>query len=529
MENIGGAPAGPSSRQADKGPDASVLIVGAGPTGLSLALGLAISGVGSIVLEQKQQLDPHSRATVILPRTLEIFAQWGIIDHFVQAGNRVAHIRLRIAPKGEQIVHFDLTDLTNETATPFAIALPQDKTERLLLDAVAATGRVDVRFDTKVLGFEQDTQGVTLRVQSPKGEQELQANFLVGADGAHSVIRETLGLELEGKTYPTRAMLADIRVPPDVDQTEFWPALLDEGLVVGIRFGDGIFRIVADAVDESVDEHTIDEHVDRLARRLFGVPAIETLWRATYRKHERSVTHYRVGRTLLAGDAAHLNSPAGGQGMNSSIQDAHNLAWKLARASCDPNANVDALLDSYAEERSEYIDRVVQPTTDMMERFESAPTFLRTSIIWVGDKFLGVGKSAPGVARKVSMLDVVYGRSALLRSNPPVGSRIPDVIGADGSRLLGDQWSALVIHAGCDDAARRLASDLDLPLVDGDVAGLLKFFKRECFVALIRPDRIVGWLGGAESIDLEACRAALGIRHSMHDVTARTAPLSRTP
>ena len=501
-----------SALEVAKNASPPVLIVGAGPTGLSLALGLALSGVRSIVLEQKQQLDPHSRATVILPRTLEVFAQWGVIDRFVDAGNRVAHVRLRRAPKGEQIVHFDLTDLTNDTPTPFAIALPQDKTERLLLDAVKATGLVDIRFDTKVLGFEEAAQGVTLRVQSPDGEHELRASFLVGADGAHSIVRETLGLALEGKTYPTRAMLADIRVPPEIDQTEFWPALLDEGLVVGIRFGEGIFRIVADAVDDSVDEHTIDSHVDRLAQRLFGVAPIETLWRATYHKHERSAPHYRVGRALLAGDAAHLNSPAGGQGMNSSIQDAHNLAWKLARAISDPNANVDALLDSYAQERWGYIDRVVQPTTDMMERFESAPTFLRVSLVWLGDKLLGVSKSAPSVARKVSMLDVEYGRSALLASESPVGSRVPDVIGGDGLRLLGDQWSAVVLQARSGDAAARLASILELPVVDGDVAALAKFFGRDRFVALIRPDRIVGWVGKGDDVDLQACAAALGVR-----------------
>jgi 3-(3-hydroxy-phenyl)propionate hydroxylase len=303
------------------------------------------------VLEQKRQLDPHSRATVILPRTLEILAQWGVLGRFVEAGNRVAHIRLRRAPKGEQIVHFDFTDLTNDTATPFAVALPQDRTERLLLDAATATGLVDIRFDTKVLGFEQSARGIKLRAQSREGVFDLGGAFLVGADGAHSVGRETLGLELEGKTYPTRALLADLRVPTEVDQTEFWPALLDEGLVVGIRFGDGVFRIVADAVDTSVDDRTIDEHVDRLARRLFGVPALETLWRQVYHKHQRCAPQFRVGRAALAGDAAHLNSPAGGQGMNSGIQDAHNLAWKLARAATDPGANVDALLDSYAEER----------------------------------------------------------------------------------------------------------------------------------------------------------------------------------
>lgn len=333
-----------------------VLIVGAGPTGLSLALGLARSGAGSVVLERKRQLDSHSRATLILPRTLEIFFQWGLLEAFLREGNRVPHIRLRLAPTGKQIVHFDFTDLMNNTPIPFALALSQDRTGRLLLDAVTETGMVDVRFDTEVLGWEEVVTGIKLHAKSPKGELDFLADYLVGADGAHSLVRGKLGLELEGKTYPTRALLADVRLPPEADQTEFWPALLDEGLVVGIRFGPSIFRVVADAVDESVDEHTIDKHVDQLVRRLFGVSAAETIWRKTYHKHRRCVPKFRVGRVLLAGDAAHLNSLAGGQGMNSSIQDVHNLAWKLALATTEPEANIDALLDSYAQERRGYVE-----------------------------------------------------------------------------------------------------------------------------------------------------------------------------
>lgn len=489
-----------------------ILIVGAGPTGLALALGLARSGVGSVVLESKPELDPHSRATLILPRTMEILAQWNLLDRFVEAGNFVPHIRLRHAPEGKQIIHFDFTDFTNDTATPFALALSQDQTERLLLDAVTATGMVDVRFNTEVLSFEDNGNGVVVRVRSAEGEQELRAAFLVGADGAHSIVRNGLGFELEGKTYPTRAMLADVRVAPEKDQTEFWPCLLNEGLVVGIRFGGGIFRVVADSVDESVTDETIGDHVNQLVTRLFGLPPVETIWQRTYRKHQRCAPRFRVGRVLLAGDAAHLNSPAGGQGMNSGIQDAHNLAWKLALAVADHRADVDALLDSYAEERWGYVNETVQPTTDVMERFESAPTFFRVALVWFGDKFMGTGESAPAVARRVSMLDVAYGRSALIKSDAPVGLRLPDVIDEHGQRLLGDHWGAVVLQAGCGRAAGELGSALGLPVLDGDVAALAAFFGRDRFVALVRADRIVAWIGDAESIDAEACCSALGLR-----------------
>jgi hypothetical protein len=147
----------------------------------------------------------------------------------------------------------------------------------------------------------------------------------------------------------------------------------------------------------------------------------------------------------------------------------------------------------------------------MMERFESAPTFLRIAAVWFGDKLLGVSDSAPGVTRRVSMLDVVYGRSILLESEIPVGSRVPDVIGGDGRRLLGDQWNAVVIHAGYETAALGLARELELPIIDGDVADLVTFLRHDRYIALIRPDRIVGWLSESDKVDIEACAAALGI------------------
>ncbi len=290
--------------------------------------------------------------------------------------------------------------LRDDTPTPFALALSQDRTESLLLQAVTSTGIGDVRFDTEVLGFEEDSHGIKLRVRSPQREQELHGCFLVGADGAHSIVRETLGLELEGKTYPTRALLADVRMPPDKDQTEFWP-----------------------------------------------------------------------------------------------------------------EADVDALLDSHADERRGYVEHSVQPTTNLMERFESAPTFVRERLVWWGVKLFNVGGSAHAITRRVSMLDVSYGRSALLKSDKsPVGSRIPDVIGSNGHRLLGNQCSAVILHAAYEGIAKELASALKLPLLDGDVAELAKFFGRDRFVAIIRPDRIVGWLGDADTFDIDTCAGSLGIR-----------------
>jgi 3-(3-hydroxy-phenyl)propionate hydroxylase len=492
-----------------------VVIVGAGPTGLTLALGLARSGVSTIVLERKTRLNPHSRATVIFPRTLEILSHLGALDRFLSEGNRVPHIRVRLAPRGEQIVHFDFTDLTDDTATPFALALAQDRTEHLLLDAATATGLVDVRFGTEVLGFDEGPQTTVVRARSADGESEVRASFLVGADGAHSTVRETLGLELKGKTYPTRALLADVRVPSDKDQEEFWPALVDEyGLVVGIRFGSGIFRIVADAVDDRVTEHTLDAEVDRLTRRLFGAPAVETIWGAIYHKHQRCAWRFRVGRAVLAGDAAHLNSPAGGQGMNSSIQDGHNLAWKLATAITCSNANIEALLTSYDEERRDYINRQIQPFTDLAERFETAPSSWREFIVRVGGKLAGMSRSAHAMTRRLSMLDVEYRRSALFHDLPsPVGRRVPNAINGAGKRLFENLEGPTVLHAQSAAQASKLATALNAadPL-DADTARLSSFFGRTRFVAVVRPDQIVGWVGDGDALNIDAARAAVGLQ-----------------
>jgi 2-polyprenyl-6-methoxyphenol hydroxylase-like FAD-dependent oxidoreductase len=195
----------------------------------------------------------------------------------------------------------------------------QDRTKRILLDAVEATGLVDVRFATELLGFEHDTTGVHLRIRT--GDTET-TSYLVGADGAHSRVRDQLGVELAGKTYPTQALLADVRIDPDLDRTDQRPTILNHrGIVVGIRFGDRAWRIIEQAVDERLSDAAMHDHIVSLAQELFGPGPVEVLWRSIYHKHERCAHRFRHGRITLAGDAGHLNSPAGGQGINAGIQE----------------------------------------------------------------------------------------------------------------------------------------------------------------------------------------------------------------
>ncbi len=486
-----------------------VAISGAGPVGLAVALGLARAGVHSVVFEKKTQLDQHSRATLILPRTLEIFRQWDVLDQLLATGNRVPHVRLREPDNDHEILHVNFTKLADQTAAMFALAIPQDRTERILLDAVEATGLVDVRFATELLGFEHDTTGVRLRTRT--GDTET-TSYLVGADGAHSRVRGQLGVELAGKTYPTQALLADVRIDPELDRTDEWPTILNHrGIVVGIRFGDRVWRIIEQAVDDHLSGPGLHDHIVDLAQELFGPGSVEVLWRNIYHKHERCAPRFRHGRITLAGDAGHLNSPAGGQGMNSGIQDAHNLAWKLAAAVTNPAADAEALLESYSEERTSLIGRRVQPVTDLAERFQTARPHRRVALVRTLDALFGLGQSAGAMTHRFSMLDVPYEQSRLLHGrNKGLGDRVPDVLTDDGERIYPKMPAGAILWAGDQTHPRALAADLGLPLVNGDVAALTRFFDRDHYVALIRPDHIVGAIADPTKPDHAQFAAALG-------------------
>lgn len=217
---------------------------------------------------------------------------------------------------------------------------------------------------------------------------------------------------------------------------------------------------------------------------------------------------------MLVGDAGHLNSPAGGQGMNAGIQDAHNLAWKLAMVAKGGGADTEALLSSYSEERLSFVTRYIQPFTDIAERFQTAPPFARKAVVEVADLVFGFSKSASTMTRRLSMLNPEYRHSGLIESpEHPVGFRIPDVLDGENGRLFPRLPQGGIVWAGDGTEATKLAESLRVPCVQCDVASLRKFFNKDEFVALVRPDHIVG-LSAAPS-ELPAMRAsfhrALGI------------------
>jgi 2-polyprenyl-6-methoxyphenol hydroxylase-like FAD-dependent oxidoreductase len=523
--------------------ESPVLIVGGGPVGLSLALGLARHGVRSTLFETKPEIDPHSRALGILPRTLEIFRSWGIYERFVSEGMLRSEVDFWIVGQTKPAAKVDFSIFAQLSAVPGVLILPQNRTEFLLREAVNATGLAETLPGHTAGSFEQDSDGVSLEVTRPDGGAETyRGRYLIGCDGAHSTVRESLGWELQGKTYPSRVLLADIRIRDQRDQLP-WPRLAPARgtVLVAVRYQAEHWRILSTLEQNETEQAALESSaIDRRVNRLFGPGPYEHLWSNVFKIHCRTSPHFRRGRILLAGDAGHINSPAGGQGMNSGIQDAHNLAWKLARALAGGDA--ETLLGSYEAERREAVINVDR-YTDFLTRFGFlAPGFLQHAVgaLFRTSNRLGlISRFAP----KIGMLDTAYRHSPLVGGTgslvgrrasdgdliAPNGDslRLLDLAGPNPVLLLFDDgrlpgWDVARIAASF-----RNISDLKIVLLlsnkapgrpeayrDGSLNGTLwnSWNVIGSTVALVRPDGYVGWMGRRPfPADLErGVRTALG-------------------
>ncbi|HEY1411624.1 MAG TPA: FAD-dependent monooxygenase, partial [Rhodopila sp.] len=342
------------------------LIVGAGPVGLTMAAELARYGVSVRIVDKTAERTDKSKALVVWSRTLELLDRAGCADAFVAAGHKVD--AANIIAGGKPVGHISFA--TVESAYRYALMLPQSDTERLLEAHLGRLG-VGVERRVEITGFTCDDNGVAAVLRHGDGREEaIRTEWLIGCDGAHSTVRHTLGLTFEGETLQSDWILADVHMTgfpfPDTEIATYWH---QDGVLVVFPISPGRFRIVADigvADGHEPESPTLEEVQAVLSRRgPAGLVVSDPIWLSGFRINERKVGDYRSGRVFLAGDAAHVHSPAGGQGMNTGMQDAFNLAWKLAMV-CRQSGSA-AVLDSYSVERSEVGRQVLRAAGRLTE------------------------------------------------------------------------------------------------------------------------------------------------------------------
>jgi 2-polyprenyl-6-methoxyphenol hydroxylase-like FAD-dependent oxidoreductase len=383
----------------------TVLIAGAGPTGLTLSIDLVRRGISCRLIEAAEAPFSGSRGKGIQPRTLEIFDDLGIIEPILAAGGLYPRLRIHLGPLS--IRAGSLGSSKPPTANipyPNLWMVQQSRTEAILRERLHALGG-RVEFNRAIVAFRQDQDGIDATLST--GET-VRVDFLIGCDGGHSTVRKTLGLKLEGETIDEKPMLvADVEVDGlNRHDWHLWPFV--KGGVIGLcpLPNTPLFQLTAKA-------DTIGTDFEDAVHRATGHRIGRVVWQSIYQPAVRMVNRYRVGRVFLAGDAAHVHPPAGGQGLNTGVQDAYNLGWKLAHVM---RGGPDSLLDSYE-----------------LERLPIAASVLGLSKHLHQNRMhkRGVLTDQLGLHYRGSSLSAGY---ALGNLHP--GDRMPDVPLADGSRLF---------------------------------------------------------------------------------------------
>lgn len=495
----------------------TVLVVGAGPTGLAMACELARRNVPVRIVDKAPEYFRGSRGKGLQPRTLEVFDDLGVVDEAFAWG--IEGIRFRNYRPGQPPVDTDpRVDQVRTPAVPYpkSVVIPQWRTERILRDRLATFG-THVELGTELVGFEQSADGVTVTLTGPAGTERVVVDYLIGCDGGHSAVRKALGIEFAGETADTAAMIiADLEVAglPD-DRWYMWMG--ESGFLALCPFA-GVSSWQAQAVVPELPEPSL-EAFRRIFTDVAGLPGVELAnpsWLSTYRVNVRMAEHTRVGRVFIAGDAAHVHSPAGGLGMNTGIQDAYNLGWKLAAVLAGEG---DSLLDTYAEERvpvaawtlgtsSERLQRIADGFAKGENRFADADgTDVRQ---------LGIGYRWSGLSREFT------DRDGRLRA----GDRAPDAPCLDRNganvRLFdlfrGPHWTLLGFGAGSTDAIGEAAAIhpgeaflVGRDVLDPDGHAADAYGVSGDTLVLVRPDGYVAAIG--EPGDVRAMLDQPGWRH----------------
>ena len=410
--------------------DTDVLVVGAGPTGLMLANQLVRRGIRTMIVDRHTGPARETRALGVQARTLEIYSRLGIADRAIELGKRATGATMWA--RGQRAAHVPLGDIgLGQSPYPFLLILGQDDNEALLGEALRHQG-MSVRWNTELIGLSQDAMRVVAAVRNPDGTtRELTASWVGGCDGARSAVRELNRIEFQGAPYEHVFFVADTRLTgpmqPDELNVYLWPGGFH--LFFPLR-GSDHWRLVGILPPElrGRDDLTFDAVLPAIKQEAgTGITVQECSWFSTYRIHHRRAERFQDRRCFLLGDAAHIHSPVGAQGMNTGLQDAYNLAWKLALVVSGRAG--PALLDSYGAERLPVARRLLS-TTDrgfaVIVSDTSRAAFFRTRMLpAILSLAMRVEKARKLAFRTISQTGIRYRASALSLTLPGLPERAP--------------------------------------------------------------------------------------------------------
>lgn len=347
-----------------------VLIIGAGPTGLSLACQLIRHGVDFQIFDRKEEITPYSKAIGVQARTLEIYEQIDLAAPLIKMG-AIAE-RARLVEGGEVRGQVELGEIGKGMSPyPFLLIVEQSKHERLLYGFIKAHGKT-VEWQAELENFSQAAEGVTAELKRADGERlRVEAKFLVGCDGAKSVVRHQLGLGFEGSTFERLFYVADVEIDWEFSHDSLMVCLARDTITAFFPMtGENRYRIVG-TFPENHDKDEGEILYEEIERQIkedtkLNLDITQVNWFSVYKVHSRRVSRFSRGRSFLAGDSAHIHTPAGAQGMNTGVQDGYNLAWKLALVLKGKAG--ERLLETYNEERLANAKRLLE-TTDRLFNF----------------------------------------------------------------------------------------------------------------------------------------------------------------
>ncbi len=512
-------------------PDTEALIVGAGPTGLTMAIELKRLGIPVRLIDRSERAAQYSQALVVQARTLEQFERYGLAQSAVERGRKLR--KASVISEGKTVVSVPFDQIPGRY--PFVLFLPQSETEKLLTDHLASLGG-EIERGVEFTGMATGAEGVTAQLRDNGGlTEEVRVRWLIGCDGAHSKVREALQVPFSGAKVGLHFRLGDLELEGPDKLGDELRVYLHRGDVVFIgRLTENLYRVIValHSAQETGDEKSqlttadFQEPMDRAGIKL---KVLSSAWMTPFHVNDRQAEHTRIGNVCLAGDASHIHSPVGGQGMNTGIQDAANLAWKLSAVQ---HGASEAILSSYEEERGGVGKALLQRTSRALSAATASHPLverLRDTLLSVASRMRPIQHSIMGF---ISETDIEYRHSSAVidcggEGSLRAGDRVPnlDLLRTDGKTepLLKDLCTGRHLIVAVDGPA---ASFLQGEMPHADVlslsrreltektrAELAASFGNESRILIIRPDGYLGFRGGPHNgVELDQYVNRVGLK-----------------